>query len=121
MIRALLLGACPSEPGCAPAVRLRGARITGRLDLMGAAVTSNLVCEYCYFEDEIRLVEASTRTVRIVDSRSPGLNATRLRADGIVNLAQCTIDGVLRLDQAKVTGQVSIRSASIWSISATPR
>jgi hypothetical protein len=113
VIRALLLGACPAEPGYAPAVRLRGARITGRLDLMGAAVTSNLVCEYCYFEDEIRLVEASTRTVRIVDSRFPGLNGTRLRADGIVNLAQCTIDGVLRLDQAKVTGQVSIRSASI--------
>jgi len=38
VIRALLLGACPAEPGYAPGVRLRGARVIGRLDLMGAAL-----------------------------------------------------------------------------------
>jgi hypothetical protein len=113
MIRALLLGACAAEPGHVPAVRLRGARILGRLDLMGAAVASALVCEYCYFENEIRLVEASSRTVRIVDSRFPGLNGTRLRVDGILNLWGCAVDGVLRLDQANVTGQVCVRGTTI--------
>jgi hypothetical protein len=113
VIRALLLGACAAEPGHAPAVRLRGARILGRLDLMGAAAASALVCEYCYFESEIRLVEASTRTVRIVDSRFPGLNGTRLRVDGILNLRGCAVDGVLRLDQANVTGQVCVRGTTI--------
>ena len=92
VIRALLLGACAAEPGYAPAVRLRGARILGRLDLMGATVASALVCEYCYFESEIRLVEASSRTVRIVDSRLPGLNGTRLRVNGILNLWGCTVE-----------------------------
>jgi hypothetical protein len=38
VIRALLLGAADREPGHAPGVRIRGARITGRLDLMGATV-----------------------------------------------------------------------------------
>jgi hypothetical protein len=113
VIRALLLGACAAEPGYAPAVRLRGARILGRLDLMGAAMASALVCEYCYFESEIRLVEASSRTVRIVDSRFPGLNGTRLRVDGILNLWGCAVDGVLRLDQANVTGQVCVRGTTI--------
>ena len=113
VIRSLLLGACPAEPGSAPGVRLRGARITGRLDLMGAAVDSALVCEYCCFEGEIRLVEASSKTVRIVDSRFPGLNGTRLRADGILNLWGCAINGVLRLDQAHVTGQVCVRGATV--------
>ena len=113
VIRELLLGAGPGEPGAAPAVRLRGARITGRLDLMGATVSCPLVCEYCFFEEELRFVEASTRTVRIVHSRLPGLNGTRMRLDGILNLWACEISGVLRLDQARIAGQLCVREATI--------
>ena len=113
VIRALLLGACAAEPGYTPAVRLRGARVVGRLDLMGAAVASALVCEYCCFEGEIRLVEATSKTIRIVDSQFPGLNGTRLRVDGILNLWRCAVDGILRLDQANVSGQVCVRGATI--------
>jgi hypothetical protein len=36
-------GAAALEPGCVPAARLRGARIVGRVDLMGATATSSLV------------------------------------------------------------------------------
>ena len=50
VITALLLGAGEVEAGYAPAVRLRGAKITGRLDLMGATVSYPLVCEHCYFD-----------------------------------------------------------------------
>jgi hypothetical protein len=38
-IAALLLGACEPAAGCYPAIRLRGVRVTGRLDLVGATVT----------------------------------------------------------------------------------
>jgi len=113
VIRALLLGAGAAEPGSAPAVRLRGARITGRLDLMGATVSCPLICEHCSFDAEPRLVEASTRTVRIVHSRLPGLNGTRMRLDGILNLQASVISGVLRLDQAKITGQLCVREAIV--------
>ena len=113
VIRELLLGAGPVAPGAAPAVRLRGARITGRLDLMGAAVSCPLVCEYCVFEDELRFVEASTRTVRIVRSALPGLNGTRMRLDGILNLQGSEISGVLRLDQARIAGELCVRDATI--------
>jgi hypothetical protein len=113
VIRALLLGAGPGEPGAAPAVRLRGARITGRLDLMGATVSCPLVCEYCFFEEELRFVEASTRTVRIVRSALPGLNGTRMRLDGILNLWACEISGVLRLDQARIAGELCVREAAV--------
>ena len=41
VVTALLLGARGPEPGKFPAVRLRGARITGRLDLMGAQISSS--------------------------------------------------------------------------------
>jgi hypothetical protein len=113
VIRALLLGAKEPEPGYAPAVRLRGAMITGRLDLMGATVTSPLVCEYCCFGEELRFVESATKTVRIVHSRLPSFNGTRMRLDGILNLSGCLVDGVLRLGQAKLDGLLCLSEATI--------
>jgi hypothetical protein len=113
VITALLLGAADREPGHAPGVRIRGARVTGRLDLMGATVTWPLVCEYCDFEEELRFVESITRTVRIVQSRLPAFNGTRMRLDGILNLWACEITGVLRLDQARVAGQLCLEDAVI--------
>jgi adhesin HecA-like repeat protein len=113
VVRALLLGAGTVEPGYAAAVRLRGVRVSGRLDLMGATVGWPLVCEHCSFDAEVRLVESTTKTVRFVDCRMPSLNGTRMRLDGILNLAGSAIDGLLRLDQAKIDGQVSLRGADI--------
>ena len=43
VITGLLLGAVASQPGCLPAVRLRGARVHGRLDLMGATLSCALI------------------------------------------------------------------------------
>jgi hypothetical protein len=111
VLRALLLGARRPEPGSAPGIRLRGARISERLDLIGASTAWPLVCEYCSFDSEVRLVEAVTKTVRITHSALPGLNATRIRLDGILNLWHSHIDGLVRLDQARVTGQVCLRGA----------
>jgi hypothetical protein len=110
-LRSLLLGACDMEPGFAPGVRLRGARVVGRLDLMGAAVISALVCEFCHFDEELRFVESSTKTVRVVDSYLPAFNGTRMRLDGILNLWGSTIPGVTRIEQAKIAGQVCLRGA----------
>jgi uncharacterized protein YjbI with pentapeptide repeats len=112
VISALLLGACAAEPGHSPAVRLRGARITGRLDLMGATVTCPLVCEYCHFDGELRFVESSAKTVRLAHSRLPGFNGTRMRLDGILNFWSSVVDSVIRLDQAKVAGQVCLREVT---------
>lgn len=113
VIRALLLGAQESEPGHFPALRLRGARVTGRLDLMGATVPYAFVCEYCSFDDEVRLVEASMKTVRLVDCALPFLNATRLNAEGIVNLYRSTVHDVLRLDGARIVGELCLREAVV--------
>jgi hypothetical protein len=115
----LLLGAAEAEPGYAPGVRLRGARITGRLDVMGATLNYPLVCEDCYFDEELRFVESSTRTVRIIGSRLPALNGTRMRLDGILNLWASEIAGVLRLDQARLSGQLCLRKATIGTGNGT--
>lgn len=113
VISALLLGARDLEPGFAPGVRLRGARITGRLDVMGATLAYPLVCEYCYFTQELRFVECTARTVRIVGSHFPAFNGTRMRLTGILNLWNSTVTGVLRLDQARLEGHLGLSGAAI--------
>ncbi|MBV9447086.1 MAG: hypothetical protein JO345_14490 [Streptosporangiaceae bacterium] len=113
MIAALLLGACDLKPGRAPGIRLRGARISGRLDLMGGTLTGPLVCEGCYFDTEPRFTESAARTVWIAGSRLPGFDGTRMRLDGILNLRSSAFGSAVRLDQAKVTGQVCLRDATV--------
>ena len=113
VVTALLLGAVAPEPGCVPAVRLRGARILGRLDLMGATVNCALVCEYCCFDTPLRFVEAATRTLRVVESRIAGFNGAGYawRASSTCIAARCK--GVLRLDGATVKDEVCLREAVI--------
>lgn len=112
VIAALLLGAGAVEPGQAPGIRLRGARISGRLDLTGSTIISLLVCEECYFDAEPRFAESTARTVWITSSRLPGFDGTRMRLDGILNLRSSVIGSAVRLDQAKVAGQVCLRDVT---------
>jgi hypothetical protein len=113
IIAALLLGAAQGEPGRFPAVRLRGARVSGRLDTMGATLTCALVCEYCWLDTAPRFVEATTKTVRFVDCKMAGFNGARMRVEGIFNLYRTKIGTVVRLDGATVAGEVCLREAVI--------
>jgi hypothetical protein len=113
VIAALLLGAAATQPGRFPAVRLRGARIAGRLDMIGATLTCALVCEHCWLDTAPRFVEATTKTVRFVDSRIAGFNGTRMRVEGILNLYRTKVATLIRLDGATVAGEVCLREAAI--------
>jgi hypothetical protein len=113
VVTALLLGACKPDPGWFPALRLRGARITGRIDLMGATIAHALVLEHCWFEEQLRFVETTTKTVRIISSRLPAFNGARMRTEGILNFYQSVIEGTLRLDRARIDGEISLRGAQI--------
>jgi hypothetical protein len=119
VLTALLLGASRPEPGQAPAIRLRGARITGRLDLMGAVLTHPLVLEHCWLDEPPRFVEATTKTIRITGSHLPGFNGARMRTEGILNLYQSAISGVLRLDRATIAGEITLRGAQLGPAGVT--
>ena len=114
-IAALLLGARQPVAGCYPAIRLRGVRVTGRLDLTGATITYALVCEHCRFDEPIRLEEATTRTVRIADCQLPGFNGARMRADGIVNFHRSEVAAVLRVEGARISGELCLDDATLGS------
>jgi hypothetical protein len=82
---------------------------------MGATITCALVCEYCSFDEPIRFVGATTKTVRIVNSQLPGFNGARMRTDGTVNLHHSVIATVLRLDGARISGELCVDHATIGS------
>jgi len=115
VITGLLLGAFEPVPGCFPAVRIRGAKITGHLDLMGATISHALICEGCWFEQPPRFVEATTKTIRIVTSRLPAMNCARMRTEGLLNLYGSVIEGLLRLDQAHITGEIFMMATHVGS------
>src|SRR3954452_15148642 len=57
VIMALLLGAAEPRPGHVPAIRLNGARITGRIDLLGGDFDYPFIVGDCWFEERPRFVE----------------------------------------------------------------
>ncbi|WP_067965930.1 hypothetical protein [Nocardiopsis trehalosi] len=118
VIAALLLGAVDPEPGSFPAVRVRGARITGRLDLDGAAFEAMLDCGGCVFEEAVSLAEASLRTLRITHSRLPAVKASRLRASGLLSLEGSSIGGRLRLDHARLESEVRLTGVTVRGVDA---
>ncbi len=113
VVMALLLGAGDREKGRAPAIRLVGARISGRLDLMAAEISHALVLAFCQLDETPRFVETTTRTVRISDCHLPGFNGDRMRTEGILDLQGCVIEETIRLDRAHVIGPLCLRGARI--------
>jgi hypothetical protein len=113
VIVALLLGAAEPRPGYVPAIRLSGARITGRVDLLGGDFDYPFIVGSCWFDGRPRFVEATTRTIRIVRSHLPGLSCARLRLSGILNLSESTIAGPFTLDHAQINGEFHLTGASI--------
>ncbi|WP_433323482.1 hypothetical protein [Spirillospora sp. CA-294931] len=112
VIAALLLGAVQPEPGRYPGVRLRGARIVGRLDLDGTEFDTLLDCGDCVFDDPVSFAEAGLRTLRITGSRLRAFKGARLRASGLVSLEGSSIDGGLRLDHARLENEVRLANVT---------
>lgn len=109
VIVSLLLGAADPEPGRAPALRLRGAAVTGRLDLAGAVITCPVSFEDCVFDTELRFADSSVRTVRVTGSELPGFDGTLMRLDGLLDLAGSALAGTVRLEHARVSGELRMR------------
>jgi hypothetical protein len=113
ILAGLLLGAGESLPGHFPAVRLRGARIAGLLDVAGATVSCALACEFCYFDTSPAFREATTRSVRLADSRLAGFDGTRMRVEGVFDLSRTEVQAVLRIDRATINADMLLQEAVI--------
>ncbi|MFI7135676.1 hypothetical protein ACIBQ1_59215 [Nonomuraea sp. NPDC050153] len=101
VIAQLLLGARDTGTGSVPAVRLRGARITGRLTIIGGTIPYELGLIGCHLDEPIRLTDSTTRTVRLTDCRLPGLSGGGMRVAGHLSLSGSNITGTVRLNRAQ--------------------
>jgi uncharacterized protein YjbI with pentapeptide repeats len=93
VIAALLLGACPGEPGAVAAVRLAGARISGELFVDHGQVDSLLLLRGCRFDGPVDLDGAVTESVDLSGSRLTTISAYGAHVRGTLNLADTVVTG----------------------------
>lgn len=128
VVAALLCGAIAVEPGCVGRVCLRGAQITGHIDLRDAELSCAFWLDQCYVGDGIDLTNATTRIVQLtgcylgpvdVAGASVGgdlsLSRSQLTArDGpALNAAWLAVSRSMICDEVRVDGEVRLRGASI--------
>ncbi|MFB6889023.1 oxidoreductase [Kitasatospora sp. NPDC056327] len=111
VITSALLGAGGDGP--VRALRLTGARVTGRLDLGGLAATGELRLEGCHFEEQVVLRDATLRSTALVRCRIPGLDGWLLKVDGNLFFEDSVFDGRLTLTRAHITGELRLSGARI--------
>jgi hypothetical protein len=118
-VRAEVLGELLADPrgdapaARAPAVHLRGVRITGRLALQFTQVRHPVLLEGCEFEQIPDLYWARTGFLSLRDSTLPGLWAANIQVDGHLRLSGCTFTGDVHLPGARVTGGVLLERARV--------
>lgn len=105
----------PDDPGAdrVAAVRLRGAYITGRIDLAGATVQWLLSLYNCVLEEPPDFSHTTTRTVKINHSELPGLAAIWSHIGGHLTIAESTVNGSVELVGAHISGELRMNNAHI--------
>jgi hypothetical protein len=110
----LLTGDRVPASGLPRGVKLRGARITGQLDLAARKLICPLFLRECAFDEAIDLAEAEASSIRLPGCRVPGLSADQLRTTGNVELNEgCTVSGEVRLEGAHIGGQLGFHGAQL--------
>ncbi|WP_330288795.1 oxidoreductase [Streptomyces sp. NBC_00576] len=116
VLAALLLGAGPEPaPGDRPALRLTGARITGRLDLRFTEIAVPVVLTDCRFDEAPQLQGARTRELVVTGCQLPGLVADTAQIDGRLVLSRCRLTGPLVLTRTQIHGDLDLRDTVIAS------
>jgi hypothetical protein len=98
----------------ARALRLRGAWITGELDLEAASLRCPLVLDGCSFERTVILREAQAPAVRLRGCGVPGVEAQQLDTRGDLDLSDSVVaDGSVNLRGAHIGGQLCLERVTI--------
>ncbi|NGN65848.1 oxidoreductase [Streptomyces sp. A7024] len=113
LVALLLLDGPPAAPGRVSAIKINGARLTGKLDLSGGNVTPYLELRNCRFEEEVLLPECRVTTARFIACAIPRFEGARLQAEGDLHLPRCTIDSGVRLTDARIGTDLQISQLTV--------
>lgn len=109
----LLIGASQAAVA-ARALRLRGAQITGTLDLEAASLRCPLTLQECSFEGPVNLNEVRASAIRLPGCRVPRLTADQAEIGGDLDLGDgFTADDGVSLRGAHVGGELSFAGARL--------
>ncbi|MFB9513483.1 hypothetical protein [Streptomyces purpureus] len=98
----LLLDGPPPRAGRVSALKLRGVRITGTLNLAGGTIAPYVELNSCRFDNEVVLPESHFTTLRMVACALPRLEAARLHTEGDLHLPRCRVERGIRLTDAQI-------------------
>ncbi len=91
---------------------LRGAKVTGILDLYGAILDRSFWFANCIFTDRPSLTDAKGKSLGFSGCTLPAIEADRLVLEGSLSFTGATMTGGTRLLSAKVGGQVRCADAT---------
>jgi hypothetical protein len=101
-------------------IRLRGARISGALDLQGVDIPFPLTFRDCHFEQPITLELARVAAMRLPGCWVPGVNAAHLFTRGNVQLNEgFRVEGEVDLGGAQIGGSLWCFGGSFTNPAAT--
>ncbi|MCJ0868293.1 oxidoreductase [Streptomyces sp. AP-93] len=113
VVALLLLHGPGPVRGRVASLKLRGVRITGRLDLSGGTVTPYVELQSCRFDGEVQLSETRFGTLRLVNCAIPRLEAARLQTEGDLHLPRCRVARGIRLTDAQIGTDLLISEAVV--------
>ncbi len=100
-------------PGRNARLTLRGARVTGPLDLSYARISQPIILRDCVFEQPIVLAEARLGGLTLDGSSFPGIDAPNLEVDGDLGLSRVTSSRTVRLTGARCHRDVRLSGARL--------
>ncbi|OEJ31209.1 membrane-associated oxidoreductase [Streptomyces subrutilus] len=115
VLMALLLNG-PSVAGQVAGLKIKGAKVTGKLDLKYAAIDVPMRMRGCWFERKPGLYGARLRALVLTESALPGLTASTVRVEVVLRLSCCRISGPVRLAGAQISGGLFLQSAVIGPV-----
>ena len=103
-----------TDPGPGPArLELRGARITGPLDLSYARIEPAIALRDCAFDQPIVLAEARLGALALDGSEFPGIEAPNLEVDSDLELSRVRSSRTVNLTGAHLQRDVRLRGARL--------
>jgi hypothetical protein len=110
----LLTGRRRPDDGQARAVRLRGARVSGTLDLDAARLECPLLLDRCFLDHPVSLRDSRAQAIRLPGCHVPGIAADQLRTEGSVEFNKgFTATAAISLAGARIGGQLDLSSAVV--------
>lgn len=92
---------------------LSGARIIGRLALNGANISKTFFLDHCYLEEIPDISDARTRSIHIIKSYLPGLDARHVNIDGRLDLTGTLVTGRLWLVNAHIADELIVNGSRL--------